>query len=1720
MEKSRQKRSILAILIALLLACSIAGLSVMLTRSRVKASAEVSVWDGDLIAAGWGDESVTAPDGYSETVGTNGKKVVTISSAAAFAWFAHEVYADSDHDLDGATVTLTTDIDLDNHMWIPIGQTARNTALAGLIRFSGTFDGGEHTVKNFNTEKYVSSLHHIADSEVDGVAAGDYQVYDYEEEYKGEENKGYTNTKAYIPFKAKGSEYSYGLFGIAYDITIKNLNVDNVKIDLKKMQPDSKEYLTDSIGAIVGYATGNIVIENCTVGSADHTDKNNAITLRDDDGGAAGGIIGRLYAYNGSGGAFTNFELNNCVNYLDIDTADSRLQTGGIVGLIDYGVLCKIEGCVNYGNINGGSHTGGIIGTWTPSNTDAAGKQTDYCWMFDCDNYGNIYSETATYVGGLIGEFYDNQCKTVKFIADGNVNYGNVGGKNRIGGVFGTTDPGGTGASIMKVITNNYNYGDVYSFNAESVGGYIGYDYSTSPKIYVVSGGNFGTIYGEASFKGQNYGGTGRIGSAGGPVASNGSVVEKVLTKRFLIAAGDMKDTFNTEDGMPAPKYSEPVWNRHSDAVSREVEDGKYKLSETNDLVYEHEYTDDTFAYTDAEHTTIIGIVNGTATITIPDTVTKIALAAFAGNTDIQVVKFAEDNKLTSIEDAAFAGCSKLNNVVLPSNAAGISVGAGIFSGTRVNGSTPLGALLIAKSSAEYQTLAAIENWEQSGGNLTYVVTMNYVVDGEKLPTTEERLHGQGYNVTLDVDGQWTGKEMNAVGPAGYNTLIWYTGSEGGYAVTYQNVNNLLLTDSDSITLYAFNETSGKVFIPLTGLVYDESKSYTVQEINSLLHALSDRIDTRTMTVTIEFEGDEVDVIHNAGDYEVSVVVPEDKTYTFTITIEKATLDLSNIANLEWLVKDTQAELMEGTLYIYTDKTTGVAYPSRELLTDAQIASKNLNNSYTVRTVEYSIARSRGEKSVTIEIAGNGYSVVYTNNSDYKNVATEVGAYTAYATLTTNGNYVFTKGNIGGQRHLTIDIDETGSTATVTKEWYIVDISNALLGANNAEYTITGHTYGGAVNAVAPRLTYGSDALDTYITMYLSYVGDIGSGDIGDASGFKVSEFAKYINNVMPAGTYTLRIVVGSVTTTERMDNGNEVDVVHGGFTQTYTFTVEKAELPSLTAVHGALNGQKFTFEDASAKMYDDAAVTAITNYVAQYANLDRTDTIWGDPNYDYAKYYGDYAIQFNLLRDHTDEYTATVDVSEADTYTVYYRIYAPNYYSSIDGVSRYDYSFELVKYHVVDLPNVSSDGLVYTGSRVVPTLTENSWYEIIWSTTDTYITGGTHSVSFKLYDTDHYRWAGHEDDGVFTISKDFTIAKAENVFTVSLNMLGWSFETFDAAVNNIRAAVRFLDEGETIHFRVVKKGETTALTGLEDFTIDENGKVNATVAALLNALRTGEYTLYASVAATGNYKALELNVDFAVSKAMNSWAVGDEDLVLPSWIVGRYDPEVNLIVVNAAHGTVNIIITDIDGNEYYNSVTGLDNLNELKVGKYLLKAWVEESDDYAELAERTFTIEVFKKVGLPWWATLAITVGALGIAALIIFILWKTGVFQIVTEKIVVALRTRASVEATIASVRAAKRMEEGKKSVAEAKRKERLEQMRQKAQEIREMSPEDRAAYFEAKAQVDAERAEKMRARSEAALARAAKARGEDASAAEQSEQSVEEPPATETSETPTEE
>ena len=174
----------------------------------------VSVWDGKLY--------YTDADGITGTTWYNSIKdnsVIEVYTANQLAFLA---YMSKGNTYSGQTIKLMTDIDLDNKLWLPIGDVA-NKDFCG---FCGTFDGNGHTIKNLKGKNLESP-------------------------------SGYSNDRA-----------TFGLIGILGG-TVKNLIIENVTYDL-----DLSVVPLPKVGAICaagGYWTGKnnvnltATIQNCAV---------------------------------------------------------------------------------------------------------------------------------------------------------------------------------------------------------------------------------------------------------------------------------------------------------------------------------------------------------------------------------------------------------------------------------------------------------------------------------------------------------------------------------------------------------------------------------------------------------------------------------------------------------------------------------------------------------------------------------------------------------------------------------------------------------------------------------------------------------------------------------------------------------------------------------------------------------------------------------------------------------------------------------------------------------------------------------------------------------------------------------------------------------------------------------------------------------------------------------------------------------------------------------------------------------------------------------------------------------------------------------------------------------------------------------------------------------------------------------------------------------------
>ena len=297
---------------------------------------------------------ITAASGTAE-------KTVEVASGdelAALAAIVNGDYTDAD-DLSDITVEISGTVDLSNQIWIPIGE-------AKSAPFRGKLIGAENSViKGLSSEGYNASI-----ANASKLTSGQIGV-------------------------------SYGLIGFAENATIENIKLTNVNIDLSTSGQE--------MGAIVGRATGNLTVEDCTVGAAGDGSVVSGQTK-------VGGLIGTIKPKTGETSSAVT--IRNCVNYAAVTaTAPSadpnNPRAAGIVGTLQAnGATYCLENCENHGAITAVSPlapsitpdnapvAGGIAGQFTVGKTvtDPAGDA--YTVLFkDCVNKGELTSRGADQPG-------------------------------------------------------------------------------------------------------------------------------------------------------------------------------------------------------------------------------------------------------------------------------------------------------------------------------------------------------------------------------------------------------------------------------------------------------------------------------------------------------------------------------------------------------------------------------------------------------------------------------------------------------------------------------------------------------------------------------------------------------------------------------------------------------------------------------------------------------------------------------------------------------------------------------------------------------------------------------------------------------------------------------------------------------------------------------------------------------------------------------------------------------------------------------------------------------------------------------------------------------------------------------------------------------------------------------------------------------------------------
>ena len=279
----------------------------------------------------------------------------------------------------GVHYKQTGNIDFENATLTPIGNVssagnANNASSPTGNAFSGTFDGGNHTVKNFTANVTVAD---------NGV----YGLFGYVQ------NATIKNlsVEADLTLKAAATADAGVLAGTVASSTIENVTVQ-ATLTVPGAAEDNKRF---TVGGIAGFVFGTpdapSLIKDCTVTATATVEsgkntKNGATCVH------YGGIVG--FSTTASGVTEIACTLDHCVNNGTITAKSGR--SAGIVAAANLATL--IRNCVN-----NATHTNSFANARIAQIVCNLGN---YSGVVDCTNNGDLTTTDAkTTTGGMVALF-------------------------------------------------------------------------------------------------------------------------------------------------------------------------------------------------------------------------------------------------------------------------------------------------------------------------------------------------------------------------------------------------------------------------------------------------------------------------------------------------------------------------------------------------------------------------------------------------------------------------------------------------------------------------------------------------------------------------------------------------------------------------------------------------------------------------------------------------------------------------------------------------------------------------------------------------------------------------------------------------------------------------------------------------------------------------------------------------------------------------------------------------------------------------------------------------------------------------------------------------------------------------------------------------------------------------------------------------------------------
>ena len=332
-----------------------------------------------------------------------------MKNAYELAWIA--AYVNKGNTLEGCTIVLGDDIDLNNKNWTPIGYNS-NENVGEEPYFAGTFDGNGKIISNLKIELEdkggVGLFGAVYNATFKNFTLNNVDIKAVESESDPENRSGAQGYKDYIVGGQIGAV-------AGYDVKAGTLNFENIDVTgLVKIEGEARVAQGQRVGGVFGGRGASKV---------NFTD----INVVGDEGSyikgfcTVGGVSGQIQGVT----TFTNV-------HTDIDVYAVTFGAGGVAGVVPYGssfTNCSSAGdlTLDASSVQPASYSanyfyriGGIVGTWSENKTAVITlTNCSYTGKLNAYNKEGKSPEVFDYAG-YVGRGYTlTNCAGSKVIVNG-----------------------------------------------------------------------------------------------------------------------------------------------------------------------------------------------------------------------------------------------------------------------------------------------------------------------------------------------------------------------------------------------------------------------------------------------------------------------------------------------------------------------------------------------------------------------------------------------------------------------------------------------------------------------------------------------------------------------------------------------------------------------------------------------------------------------------------------------------------------------------------------------------------------------------------------------------------------------------------------------------------------------------------------------------------------------------------------------------------------------------------------------------------------------------------------------------------------------------------------------------------------------------------------------------------------------------------------------------